>query len=210
MCGRFQLQKPKQLNLRLKLKNAVLLKKQVSRMNIAPTQNILTVIKSETPDTFELREMRWGLIPSWSKEEKPKFNMFNTRSEGFTEKPYFKGLLTRKRCLIPATGFYEWKKAGKIKIPHLITVPKENIFCFGGVFDVREDEKGEITHSCSIITMAPNQWMKSIHDRMPVVIPQEYETNWLEDDQFSMQAFEFAQHIKFDHEEADSKIFKKA
>jgi putative SOS response-associated peptidase YedK len=207
MCGRFQLTKPKQLSLCFKLKNATLLKKQISRKNISPTQNILAVIKT---DAFEIREMRWGLIPGWSKEEKPKFNMFNTRCEGFTEKPYFKGLLARKRCLIPATGFYEWKKVGKIKIPHLITVPKENIFCFGGIFDLRENDQGEITHSCSIITMAPNQWMKTIHDRMPVVIPKEYETKWLEDDQFSMHAFELAEQVKFAHEEADSKIFKKA
>ncbi len=166
MCGRFNLNsKINELIKRYKLAGIEFEIKP--RFNIAPTQAINVIIQSDTP---ALKQMRWGLIPSWAKEGKAKFTMFNTRTESILEKPYFKGLLRHKRCLIPATGFYEWKHVGKEKMPYNILTTDQKIFSFAGLYD------GETT---SIITTEANSFMKKIHDRMPVILKPKDESIWL-------------------------------
>ncbi len=176
MCGRFSQSKSKQ-----EVKKRFNLKKVPDKIkplfNVTPQQDI-EVVFNETPD--ELSFARWGLLPSWSKEEKTPYSMINARAETITEKPTYKRLIKSKRCLIIADSFYEWKKVSKEKIPYRILMKDESLFAFAGIWDIWEKE-GNIIKSCCIITIAPNKLCETIHDRMPVILPKECEGEWLSD-----------------------------
>jgi putative SOS response-associated peptidase YedK len=124
-------------------------------------------------------ELRWGLVPSWAKDEKIAGKMINARSETLLEKPAFKKLIHRKRCLIPADGFYEWKKEGTAKQPMRIVLKDRQLFGMAGLYDTWMREDGAKISTCTIITTAPNRLMEPIHDRMPVILRQEDEPVWL-------------------------------
>lgn len=136
--------------------------------NIAPSQNILTIINDESNQRL-LGKLRWGLIPPWAKEEKVGYKMINARAETLIEKPAFRKPLVSKRCMIPADSFYEWKRLDpKTKIPIRIKLTSSALFAFAGLYEVWKTPQGTPLGTCTIITTTPNEFMKDIHDRMPV------------------------------------------
>ena len=157
------------------------------RYNVAPSQNVPIV--RDTGNGRELVLARWGLVPHWSKEAKPKYSTINARAETVAEKPTYREAFRRKRCLIPATGFYEWKREGDQKTPHHIRLPEGGLFAFAGLWD-HWDKEGAGFDSCSIIVTGANDIMQPIHDRMPVILnPAQYNT-WLAADHFNRAQLE--------------------
>jgi putative SOS response-associated peptidase YedK len=147
------------------------------RYNVAPTQDV-AVIYDESPNT--LSAARWGLIPSWSKDPSIGSRMINARAETLDEKSAFRGLLKKRRCLIPADGFYEWRKnADESKTPMRITLASGEPFALAGLWDVWKTPEGDWLKTCSIITTAPNELMASIHNRMPALLTREAEAEWM-------------------------------
>ncbi|MEP3480274.1 MAG: SOS response-associated peptidase [Fuerstiella sp.] len=154
-----------------------------SRFNIAPTQNIVCVTEAEGRRAAQM--MKWGLIPSWAKDVKMGARMINARSETAAEKPSFRTALKKRRCLIPADGFFEWEKIdSKTKQPWLIHYRQHTPFAFAALWESWVPPTPGIAtaapiFSCSILTTQSNSEMAEIHDRMPVVIqPQQYSA-WL-------------------------------
>ncbi|WP_164670040.1 SOS response-associated peptidase [Virgibacillus doumboii] len=144
--------------------------------NIAPGQNVLAIIH----DGKEKRAgyMRWGLVPSWAKDEKIGYKMINARSETAHEKPSFKNLMARKRCLIVADSFYEWKRDGKEKQPKRIQMADRKLFAFAGLWDKWQQEDRNL-FTCTILTKEANDFMSDIHHRMPIILPKEKEDDWI-------------------------------
>jgi putative SOS response-associated peptidase YedK len=138
--------------------------------NIAPSQEIVLITQSE-PKKFT--KARWGLVPSWSTDGKSKF--INARAESLLTKASFKDAFLHSRCLIPADGFYEWKAAGKVKVPYRITLADKGLFAFAGIYEPK-------TGTAAIITTEPNSVVAKLHDRMPVVLQRDNERKYLEDD----------------------------
>ena len=149
------------------------------RYNCAPSQN-LAVISNQ--DRGNLSFFRWGLIPFWARDIKIGYRMINAKAETITEKPSFKNPFKRKRCLVLSDGFFEWKRINdKEKIPYRIVMKDNSLFSMAGIWDTWKNEKDEAIHSFSIITTGPNELMKNIHDRMPVILPKEEEKTWLDE-----------------------------
>ncbi|MDZ7608450.1 MAG: SOS response-associated peptidase [Cyclobacteriaceae bacterium] len=146
------------------------------RYNAAPTQ-LLPVITNESPG--QLVFFRWGLQPSWAMD-KATPPLINSRIETITEKPAFRNSLMQCRCLVPADGYYEWKRLSKkSKIPYRIGLEKNELFSFAGIWTVAVDEKQNSRYSFSIITTTATNELASIHDRMPVILNREEEKLWL-------------------------------
>lgn len=142
------------------------------RYNLAPTQKIPVII----PGSRILDTMRWGLIPSWAKDTKIGSELANARSESIDEKPSFRDSFKNKRCLVLASGFFEWDK---LKNPYLFRIKNKKIFAFAGLWSEWSSPEHEIIKSCTIITCDPNSTVKKIHQRMPVILqPKDY-TAWL-------------------------------
>jgi putative SOS response-associated peptidase YedK len=175
MCGRYTLFKLEQL---LKQFPWLQLPPDVRpRYNIAPTQPVLAVA-NDHPDRLDY--FHWGLIPSWAKERSIGSRMINARAETLAEKPAFRTALRRRRCLIPADGFYEWRKEPDgTKTPLYIGMKSGEPFMFAGLWDRWRDPEGQEVPSCTVITTTPNSFVQSIHDRMPVIIPPEHYQDWL-------------------------------
>lgn len=148
------------------------------RFNIAPMQMVPAIINDG--ERNKIGELRWGLVPAWSKDDKGGFKMINARAETLTEKPSFRGLLTKKRCLIPADGFYEWKAVGSAKQPYRIVLRERSIFSLAGLYETWTSPDGNKISTCTIITTEPNELMADIHDRMPVILSREDESTWLD------------------------------
>jgi putative SOS response-associated peptidase YedK len=145
--------------------------------NIAPSQNVLTIAGSN-PDKAAL--YHWGLVPPWSKDQKIGYKMINARSETLAEKPSFKRPYKKQRCLIPASGFFEWKKENESKIPMHIHLKSGKPFAFAGLWEVWGGNKELPLYSCTIITTEANELLKEVHHRMPVILKQgDYEV-WLD------------------------------
>ncbi|MEK4327196.1 SOS response-associated peptidase [Paenibacillus sp. FSL R7-0312] len=155
--------------------------------NVAPMHNVPAVIASDAGT--RLGELRWGLVPFWAKDEKIGSKMINARAETVAEKPAFKRLLKSKRCIIPADGFYEWKKDGTSKQPYRILMSDGSLFSFAGLYDTWEDPEGKKLSTCTIITTTPNSLMEGIHDRMPVILRPEDEADWLGRDNDDVESF---------------------
>lgn len=150
------------------------------RYNVAPTQMVGTVLKPENTDERQFKMLYWGLIPSWAKDKKMGSNLINARAETVAEKPAFRSAFKRRRCLVVADGFYEWKQVGGKKQPFYIHLPDKQPFGLAGLWEHWEEAEGEIIESCTIITTAANELMQPIHERMPVIInPQDYDL-WLD------------------------------
>ena len=178
MCGRFTLKNLDRLLDRLKARgidvdgiNDLV----VPRYNIAPTQEILTVLEHES--TREARFLQWGLIPYWSKEPK---GVINARVETIDEKPSFKESFEKRRCLILADGFYEWERNGKISQPYYFQLKQTEPFAFAGIWDHWRYDGRSVT-SCAIITTTANELLARIHTRMPVILRPESYDMWLSD-----------------------------
>jgi len=149
-----------------------------SRFNVAPSQDIPVILAESSGNKHTLTMMHWGLTPSWSKNPSEGHHPINARAETLTERQMFRTLLATRRCLIPASGFFEWKTAGKEKIPYYIHRKDDTLFGFAGLYDIWKGDEGPV-HSCTIITTEPNAVIASIHSRMPVILFQEDEDHWL-------------------------------
>jgi putative SOS response-associated peptidase YedK len=148
------------------------------RYNVAPSQEVVSVLQN---GAAHLEWLRWGLIPSWAKEESIGSKMINARAESVAEKPSFKRLLPSKRCLVVADGFYEWKQEGRgPKIPMYITLKDDELFAFAGLWDTWKNPDGQVIRSCTIITTEANELIAPIHNRMPVILPQNAREIWLD------------------------------
>ena len=147
------------------------------RYNIAPTQQVLTVIGGETRRAGFIR---WGLISSWSKDGHPGRPIINARAETVAEKPSFRDSLKKRRCLVLADGFYEWQQVGGTKRPMRVTMRSGEPFAFAGLWSMSSDSEGNRIPSCAIITTEANDLLRPIHHRMPVILPQEAEDIWLD------------------------------
>ena len=147
--------------------------------NIAPSQPI-PVVPNDSSDSLDFYP--WGLIPSWTKASQlGQYSLINARSETAAEKPSFKNSLRRRRCLILADGFFEWSKSssGGGKTPHYITLKDQSPFAFAGLWDLWQSPEGEILKTACILTTSPNELVKPIHDRMPVILPPDRYRPWL-------------------------------
>jgi putative SOS response-associated peptidase YedK len=181
MCGRYSFAIEDDLILQrfgIRVRTAI----YKANYNCSPTQT-LAVITNEAPDTLNF--FRWGLVPSWAKDRTIGNKLINARAETLTEKPSFRSAFRDKRCLIPATGFYEWKhvqKEGmktKAAIPFQIGLKNGDAFCFAGLWDQWVSGDGEILRSFTIITTSPNELVREIHDRMPVILRRDDEQRWI-------------------------------
>jgi putative SOS response-associated peptidase YedK len=144
--------------------------------NLAPSMQIPVVV----PGSRILTTLRWGLIPFWAKDKKIGYKLINARAESLTEKASFRTAFSKRRCLILASGFYEWDKEKK---PHYISLKGQKIFAFAGLWEEWNDkESGEKIKTCTIITCEPNNFMKKIHRRMPVILNSEDYEEWLNSD----------------------------
>ena len=145
--------------------------------NVAPTQDVLTVVGGETRRGGF---MRWGLIPWWAKNASIGSRMINARAETVSEKPAFRDALRRRRCLVLADGFYEWQRTGSVRKPMRVVMRSREPFAFAGLWSVWRDPDGNRIPSCAIITTTANDLLRPVHDRMPVVLPRELEDLWLD------------------------------
>lgn len=164
MCGRFTLDKtPASISNYFGFNIPFSFEPQ---FNIAPSQKILAIKEHNDPAI-----LRWGLIPPWAKESSVGYKMINARAETISEKTSFKAAYQKRRCLIPATGFFEWEKQDDRKQPYFIQREDKDIFCFAGLWEAWTDKNtGEIINSCTIITSEANKIMRPIHHRMPVIV----------------------------------------
>lgn len=152
------------------------------RYNIAPGQMIPAIIYDG--GKRRVGQLKWGLVPSWAQDEKIGYKMINARAETLSEKPAFRRLIEKKRCIIPADGFYEWKQMDKKKQPMRITMRDGSLFAFAGLFDTWVSPSGEKVHTCTIITTKPNEIVANIHDRMPVILRREDRRLWLDRERY--------------------------
>ena len=146
--------------------------------NISPEQQISAVIRDE--DVNKLVDFRWGLIPSWAKDPSIGNRMFNARAETIAEKPSFREAFKRRRCLIVADGFYKWQKIGRIKKPLWFSLKSGKHFGFGGLYETWISPEQKPVNTCTIITTEPNDLLRPIHDRMPVIVKKELEDFWID------------------------------
>jgi putative SOS response-associated peptidase YedK len=152
----------------------------IPRYNVAPTQPVPVIRQHPKEPVRQLSMMRWGLIPSWAKDASSSARMINARAETAATQPAFRDAMKSRRCLIPADGFYEWKKTGKTKQPYCFEVNEGKLFAFAGLWDRWKNPAGEWIRSCSILTTAPNAVTAPVHDRMPVILdPGDYNL-WLD------------------------------
>jgi putative SOS response-associated peptidase YedK len=152
------------------------------RFNIAPTQQI-PVIRQYADYSVHLDSLRWGLIPSWAKDGQTGPPLINARSETIAEKPAFRQAIKYRRCLIPASGFFEWLREGDKKLPRYIRLKDGAPMIFAGVWESGKGPDGKPIDTCSILTTAANDLVVPFHDRMPVILhPAEFEA-WLDRDQ---------------------------
>ena len=178
MCGRYSLiAEIGELALRFEFEAYGLM--QPPRYNIAPTQMVLAV-RSGEPRLASY--MRWGLIPSGAKAAPSGAPMINARAETVGEKPRFRSALMRRRCLIPADSFYEWQRDSAGRWPVRIRLASEEPFAFAGLWDAWRNSQGEFVESCAIITTEANELVRPIHDRMPVILPEDVESLWLDEE----------------------------
>ncbi len=148
------------------------------RFNAAPTQ-LLPVITAEQPEGLSF--FYWGLIPSWSKNKSISTKLINARAETLAEKASFRTALKTRRCIVPADGFYEWKRVSKKgRVPHWFFLADRTVFSFAGLWEEFENEEGEMMHTFTIITTDANDMLADVHDRMPVILSKKEEKIWLD------------------------------
>ncbi len=178
MCGRFFLFTPEDVIAeRFELNNRV---KVEPRYNIAPTQDIVVVRIDPESSGREPVMLRWGLLPFWAEDQKISYKMINAQSETAAKKPAFRAAFKYRRCIIPADGFYEWKKENKKKQPYVVRAGEGELFGFAGLWEHWEGPDGEVIESCTILTTEPNEKIKEIHNRMPVILEQSEYAVWLD------------------------------
>ncbi|MCK5050879.1 MAG: SOS response-associated peptidase [Candidatus Cloacimonetes bacterium] len=174
MCGRFALYSSFQA-----IKDYADLLNEIGEIdanyNVAPGQEIPIIIIENQQNILKL--CKWGFIPFWAKDETIGNKLINTRGETIAEKPSFKFAFQQRRCLIPANGFYEWRKNDKQ--PFYINLKDRELFSFAGIWEIWKSPAGKQIFSCSIITTSSNEMLNDIHHRMPVILHKEQEKTWL-------------------------------
>jgi putative SOS response-associated peptidase YedK len=184
MCGRFTLNvEPKEIEKEFAAvteQSAGQREENQKRFNIAPSQVISVIRQFETERVIS--GLKWGLVPSWAKEESIGNRMINARAESLAEKPSFRNAFKARRCLIPSSGFYEWKRLGDKagKQPFYFYLPGKPVFGFAGLWETWKTEAGAQLESCTIITTTANAVLAPVHDRMPVIIKPEAYAEWLD------------------------------
>lgn len=176
MCGSYTLVSDEELDYRFGVTG---LSAFPSTYNARPTQQLPVITQSEGQRMMEI--MRWGFLPVWAKDTKRA--VINARVESLVEKPYFKGAVKRHRCLIPASGFYEWQQRETGKQPYLFTLKNQHHFAMAGIYSIWESPDGSVVPTYAIITGKPNATVKPIHDRMPLVLEEDEEEVWLSNDE---------------------------
>lgn len=198
MCGRYNLRvSPAELEALFGVNDAP---DFPQRYNIAPTQDV-PVLHLDEAGEKRLTSMRWGLIPFWSKDMKIGDKLINARGETVAEKPSFRAAFKRRRCLIPASGFYEWRREGKEKWPFHMHHIDDSPFAFAGLWETWQHDGSKI-NSFTIITTAANEFMSKIHDRMPVLIEPNQFPIWLDHDVDPDALQEFLQPVEWNNFEA--------
>lgn len=144
--------------------------------NVAPGQNVFSIIHDGKQQ--RAGSLKWGLVPSWANDKRIGYKMINARLETAHEKPSFKRLMETRRCLIVADSFYEWKQKDESKNPFRIQVAGRKLFSFAGLWDKWTDGE-ETLYTCTILTTASNQFMGNIHHRMPIILPEDKEAEWI-------------------------------
>lgn len=182
MCGRFTLRHPRRVQLDRQPISGLF--NLVPRYNIAPSQNVVAI--TERDGEQEASFYQWGLVPARSSEHLDHRGFINARAETLLEKPSFSESFQRRRCLIPADGFYEWKRSGRSKQPYYFQLQDEGPFAFAGIWDQWQGD-GRLLISCAIITTTPNELLASIHDRMPVILAPASQHAWLNNEATSAE-----------------------
>ncbi len=183
MCGRSSLTKSeKELEERFK---ATFYSEDLEKYNPLPNYNVapthvMPIITNKDPEHF--KPLRWGLIPYWAKDIKIGYKMINARKETVAEKAAFKQALSRRRCLVPMDGFYEWKKNGKQKTAYRIHLLDQDLFCCAGLWESWKAPSGDWIDSFTILTQPPSHSISHIHDRMPAILTHDQERAWLDTD----------------------------
>ena len=176
MCGRFSSFTFRDIKVRWNLQSDSLF---AARYNIAPAQSVPVIVRSEKRNEAQL--MRWGLVPSWTTDSSMGHRVINARAETLLQKPSFRDLVSHHRCLIPADGFYEWRRDGKQKVPIWIHLKNKEPFVFAGLWDSwRSAQSGDVLKTFTIITTEANALLRPIHDRMPVIYNTEMGQQWLD------------------------------
>lgn len=179
MCGRYRLSRRKQV---VEEHFDVVSGEEdwTPRYNIAPTQPVPVVRQNPREGAREILFMRWGLIPSWATDASIGNRTINARSETVETTPSFRDPFRSQRCLIPADGFYEWKRNGKTKQPFCFEVADGQLFAFAGLWDRWTDPQGQAVESCTILTTTANTLSADLHDRMPVILRRDDYDSWLD------------------------------
>jgi putative SOS response-associated peptidase YedK len=177
VCGRFTLRTPAdRLGELFDLDDIPALE---PRYNIAPTQPVAIIRTAEMSGRRELTMARWGLVPFWAKDVQMAAKSINARSESIADKPTFREAFRRRRCLVLADGFYEWKTEGKVKIPYYIHLADGRPFAFAGLWERWKGQSPPL-ETCTIITTSASAIIRGLHDRMPVILPEDRRTRWLD------------------------------
>jgi putative SOS response-associated peptidase YedK len=179
MCGRYRLSRRKQI-IEEYFDTSPWDDDWSPRYNIAPTQPVPVIRQHPKEPVRQISTMRWGLIPNWAKSPSSAAGMINARSETAAEKPAFRDPLKLRRCLVPADGFYEWKRTGTSKQPHCFEVNEGELFSFAGLWDGWKNAEGQWIRTCSILTTTPNAVTGTVHDRMPVILDPDSYDLWLD------------------------------
>ncbi len=176
MCGRFAIMyDPEELKDQLGL--AEVPDELTPNANISPGEGIPVVIDAVKRS---VEFFKWGLVPGWAKDVSIGNKLINARAETLSEKPSFRNAFSRRRCLIPASGFYEWRQEGQHKQPYLFQLADQHAFTFAGLWEHWQDNQGNELYSCTIITTTPNALLAQYHERMPVILDESTRWQWLE------------------------------
>lgn len=193
MCGRFQLTaSPEDIAEHFQLTR---LPKYQPSYNITPARKILCIVELEDK-SLKAVNLFWGLVPSWSKDTKNSHHLINARAETVREKPSFRTAFHKRRCLIVAQGFYEWQKLESGKQAFHIHRQDNQLFAFAGVWEHWRQEQ-QTLYSCSVITTEATELMQPIHDRMPVILPPDHYSNWLDKYTSVDQAFMLLDNLAY-------------
>jgi putative SOS response-associated peptidase YedK len=179
MCGRYRLSRKKQIV--EEYFDAVSGEERWSpRYNIAPTQPVPVIRQNPKEPRRELSLVRWGLVPSWAQGVSGAAALINARSETAATKPAFRDALRFRRCLVPADGFYEWQRVGKLRQPYCFEVREGELFAFAGISESWGGGDGKTLETCSILTTTANAVTQAIHERMPVILDSDSYDLWLD------------------------------
>ncbi len=178
MCGRFNLSTdPAEVARHFELDATP---KLFPRYNIAPTQPVAVIRKRDGDQPRTCEAVMWGLIPFWAKDPAIANRLINARSETAAEKPAYRAAMKYRRCIVPATGFYEWQKRSREKQPYFVHLKESAVMAMAGLWELWQSPDGSEVESCTILTTDANELLRPIHDRMPVLLRPDDHTTWLD------------------------------